>query len=1201
MFLRSLAMQFLMVVTLGLCSQQVQAADGATGTIEGRVLNLSNGQYLNSALVTVEGTSITTVTNEYGEYVLRNVPVGSVNLTVSYTGQESKTSSITVEDGKIATQDFGLSKSRGVADDGTIILDAYQVSQSRYKNAQELAINEERRSVAVKDVVASDALGYIPSGNVGEFVKYLPGVQTLYGGVDQFNGGIGSINPATASQVSMRGFSSAETSITIDGVPVAGVGPGQLTRAVGMDMMSINNASRIEAIKVPTPDMSGDSAGGAINLVTKSAWEYSKPSYSGSVGITYTTGDGNMLKRQPGPANKRTNHTLPSANLSVAIPYSKTLGFSVSLATANSYSPNYYVNSKWQSTNTWYTSGTTVTSTALRTPLDSPYLATWVTTASTTAGTTTTRWFNVGNLANGRLVDLTNPFLRQAIDQQNPWTENRYSAGLKVDWKPVSALQISVGYTGSSYQGVNVDRRFTVSQLYPMEWGADYQIGRPFEAARTGAAALNFQNKLEEEVTSRDKSGFTHTGFLRFTYTKGPWTISGSAGASRTDMDLDDFKNGHFYRAFLDGSNVVGQIKLSNIVDATPGKVEVWDRTGNPLNWHKINTWQFSDIKVGTAVSQQRDQTGDYKFDVRRDLDFLPFKMSLKVGGSRRLKDQRKSGLGTGYSMKYIGPVDSTFVDSVTDSTYTRTKGEGFAKNQDWIDVYKMYAVYQAAPDLFTLNPRNGTTTFADMSYPVNNYRSIINQTKSLKETSDSAYAMLDGSLFNNRLDYVIGVKQSRTAVDGVRPYNDSKWNYLKNPNGTLYTDSIYVTGVRIDWTTSQTTAAPSAPAATPNGFLADTALLQRLQAAGVIYPDHLLLGQGTSAVTSGLSTGDANRGNMEAAQRSLYLLSVNKKRTNPVQPSVILSYKIVEGLYFKPSWTRDISLPPLDAGNSQNASGVAGLLGASTVNPADPSAATYNDVGGAGTITYSNSALQPRTVDSFNGTLSYYNKYGNVTFTYYYKNIKNEWITDTYTSINGEFPQLLADLGFDIGTFYNWTVVTADNSNLTTHASGYEMSFRQNFGYLGDFMSHFNAFGNYSRKKVTQPNKSNVVAMTTFPNYTWAGGLNFSAYRCSLSAKMTFQNENWSKNGTVNYKFADGTTSAVQMYSVDPKMYLLDLDFTYQISQHVSYYLSGKNVLNTHRQVKQADALGLLPSYASITGNYEFGVQVATGIQLSF
>src|SRR5688572_25753683 len=60
------------------------AAAQQTGAIFGRVKNSATGQYLNKARVTVKGTDIVTLTDEFGAYRIVNVPAGTKTLEVFY-------------------------------------------------------------------------------------------------------------------------------------------------------------------------------------------------------------------------------------------------------------------------------------------------------------------------------------------------------------------------------------------------------------------------------------------------------------------------------------------------------------------------------------------------------------------------------------------------------------------------------------------------------------------------------------------------------------------------------------------------------------------------------------------------------------------------------------------------------------------------------------------------------------------------------------------------------------------------------------------------------------------------------------------------------------------------------------------------------------------------------------------------------------
>jgi len=55
-----------------------------------------------------------------------------------------------------------------------IKLDAFKVAAGIEMEASALAINEQRFSPSIKNVVSTDAFGDITEGNLGDFVKFLP-------------------------------------------------------------------------------------------------------------------------------------------------------------------------------------------------------------------------------------------------------------------------------------------------------------------------------------------------------------------------------------------------------------------------------------------------------------------------------------------------------------------------------------------------------------------------------------------------------------------------------------------------------------------------------------------------------------------------------------------------------------------------------------------------------------------------------------------------------------------------------------------------------------------------------------------------------------------------------------------------------------------------------------------------------------------
>src|SRR3990170_632326 len=148
---------------------------GASGSITGRVQNVTSGSYLNNARVRVLGTNLEAFTNSSGEYQLSGVPEGETTLQVFYTGLAQQTATVQVPAGETVRQDFDLRRARAQADEA-VVLDRLQVSSNREYNAQAIAINEQRFAPNPKNVISTDAFGEINQGNIGEFLKHVPGV-----------------------------------------------------------------------------------------------------------------------------------------------------------------------------------------------------------------------------------------------------------------------------------------------------------------------------------------------------------------------------------------------------------------------------------------------------------------------------------------------------------------------------------------------------------------------------------------------------------------------------------------------------------------------------------------------------------------------------------------------------------------------------------------------------------------------------------------------------------------------------------------------------------------------------------------------------------------------------------------------------------------------------------------------------------------
>jgi hypothetical protein len=153
------------------------AQSSSTGTITGRVFNPATGEYVRDAEVRLQGTDRLVTTASDGSFQLTNVPAGLATVSVSYTGYQTATETINVSPGQSAAREINLVSAAPGAD-STIRLGAFVVSNDREGNAK--AIMAQKRSMNITTTVASDIFGDVSEGNVGEFLKFLPGVDVEY-------------------------------------------------------------------------------------------------------------------------------------------------------------------------------------------------------------------------------------------------------------------------------------------------------------------------------------------------------------------------------------------------------------------------------------------------------------------------------------------------------------------------------------------------------------------------------------------------------------------------------------------------------------------------------------------------------------------------------------------------------------------------------------------------------------------------------------------------------------------------------------------------------------------------------------------------------------------------------------------------------------------------------------------------------------
>lgn len=222
-----------------------KVAELKQGTIRGRIVDTSK-QTLPGASIYIEKLRTGVTSDVNGYYTFPNLTPGTYTVKVSYVGYSPVEMKITIPAGKTLEKDVILNE--GIELQEVVVGGAFQ--------GQRRAINSQKNSLGITNVVSADQVGKFPDSNIGDALKRISGINVQY---DQGEARFGQV----------RGTSADLSSVTINGnrIPSA---EGD-TRNVQLDLIPADMIQMIEVNKVVTPDMDGDAIGGSINLVTKNS------------------------------------------------------------------------------------------------------------------------------------------------------------------------------------------------------------------------------------------------------------------------------------------------------------------------------------------------------------------------------------------------------------------------------------------------------------------------------------------------------------------------------------------------------------------------------------------------------------------------------------------------------------------------------------------------------------------------------------------------------------------------------------------------------------------------------------------------------------------------------------------------------------------------------------------------------------------
>ena len=224
----------------------------------GRVVDAASQSPLEAAAVSLPATGQRTSTDAQGRFLFTDVTPGALDVEINYLGLSSVQRTITIAPVTGATELFTL-------EDSPLKLEAFVVKGTT--GAQIAALNQQRESSAISNVVSADQAGRFPDANAAEAMRRIPGVSI----VREEKGGDGRY-------VSIRGLDSGLNSFSLNGMRVAQ--SDEENRRVPLDTIHTGALSKITVYKTLSPDLDGDGIGGAVNMETATAFELGRRTLS---------------------------------------------------------------------------------------------------------------------------------------------------------------------------------------------------------------------------------------------------------------------------------------------------------------------------------------------------------------------------------------------------------------------------------------------------------------------------------------------------------------------------------------------------------------------------------------------------------------------------------------------------------------------------------------------------------------------------------------------------------------------------------------------------------------------------------------------------------------------------------------------------------------------------------------------------------
>lgn len=246
---------FLLIICNALWAQ-------GSGKISGKISDHKTGEELIGVTVVVLGTNIGAATDYEGNFIIGNLKPGEYTLQFSYVSYKKKViEKVEVKANEVTNLNITL-------EENTRDLNEVVVKAEMKRESANTLLIQQKNAGTISDGLSIEMIRKTPDRNTGDVLKRVSGATI------QDN-----------KYAVIRGLPDRYNAAFINGSPLPSSEPDR--RAFAFDIFPANLLDNLVIIKTATPDLSGEFAGGIIQIKTKDIPEQNF--YQVSLGASYNT------------------------------------------------------------------------------------------------------------------------------------------------------------------------------------------------------------------------------------------------------------------------------------------------------------------------------------------------------------------------------------------------------------------------------------------------------------------------------------------------------------------------------------------------------------------------------------------------------------------------------------------------------------------------------------------------------------------------------------------------------------------------------------------------------------------------------------------------------------------------------------------------------------------------------------------------